>query len=377
MDYRRHGVRYRKHFHTREIAFKFFRKIQDLLDSERAGLEGIEPITFYEFCDLFMANHFKEKSHRYKIDMAYKIRRFCNVFGGFEMTEITNSAIQDFYEKRKMEGIAPKTLREDLSALNLLFNAAIKNSYAIKNPVKDIERPRNIPAKVRALVPDQILIEVLKKAGTLETNIMLLLRNTGMRWGELFRVNWQDIDYENQLIHIQSNLSGHTKNYHSRHTILTPTSAMIFKMWGKRSPLISIKQRTLEARFYDFKKKYSIDWDLHSLRHTFVTKLRHSNIPERVVAHYVGHAQKGITDHYTSYTREFIETSIDAVDFGGEFIKKEESIATSLPPAFKNINKNNILNMPGTGFENDQPRNVKRISQSSIPLKNKKIWLKA
>ena len=66
MDYRRRGVRFRKHFSQKNTAQEFRRKMEDITERERAGLECVEPIVFGEFCKLFMDNHFREKSAAYK-----------------------------------------------------------------------------------------------------------------------------------------------------------------------------------------------------------------------------------------------------------------------------------------------------------------------
>jgi integrase/recombinase XerC/integrase/recombinase XerD len=50
---------------------------------------------------------------------------------------------------------------------------------------------------------------------------------TGMRKSELFNLKWQDIDFDNATITIQSKDDWHTKNYKSRAIALTPRLSKI------------------------------------------------------------------------------------------------------------------------------------------------------
>ena len=87
------------------------------------------------------------------------------------------------------------------------------------------------------------------------------------------------------------------------------------------------------------KKELGFTWDLHSLRYAFITKLRNANIPERVVAHYVGHTQKSITDRYTSFTKEFVDSSVQATDFGSEFLNDSAHVVPMRSPNKKAVSE--------------------------------------
>lgn len=308
--------------------------MEDLKDRERGGLEGVEPITFLEFSQKFIENHFKEKSLAYKRRSEGQIRNFyISWFGEMEMSDITFELVSKWKTWREKANIAPKTLREDILLLQLMFKAAIKNNYALINPVDDIDIPKNIPIKKQGAVQDQILRDALRKFREDDLLIVLALRNSGLRVGELFRVDFEDVNFETKLIRVKSILNQTTKNYQERHTILTPTMIEIIRLTGVKSGRIfTVKRGSFDDRFFDLKKKYAWTWNLHSLRHTFITKLRSASLPERVVAHYVGHAQKSETDRYTSFMPEFIDKSIAAADFGREFLSQESNVVTLWSP---------------------------------------------
>jgi len=283
-----------------------------------------------------LGHHFENKSAEYKRHAVAQVNKlFVQYFGEMEMSEIEPCHVIAWKDWRTSQyTISPKTLREDLLLLKLMFKAAIKNGYALSNPLDDVELPRNIPLKVRKAVSDEKLKQACRQLTGFELKIVLLLRNTGLRFGELYNVEVEDCDFENKTILVKSVKDATTKNYQTRETVLTPTVEKIIRALGVKSgPLLSMKRNTVEDRFNKSKKKIGfIDWDLHSLRHTFVTKLRNANIPERIVGHFVGHAQKGVTDRYTSYTKEYLEKAIEAVNFGSEFLVEPENVVTIRSP---------------------------------------------
>jgi integrase len=125
--------------------------------------------------------------------------------------EITHDEVAIWKDQREVtnkrgseERISPKTLREDILLLHLIFKAAIKNGFASINPVQNIEFPRNVPIKKQGAVHDNILKEALRKFRREEFLPILALRNSGLRLGELFRVEIEDINFETRLIRVRS-----------------------------------------------------------------------------------------------------------------------------------------------------------------------------
>lgn len=97
--------------------------------------------------------------------------------------------------------------------LKLIFKAAIKNGYTASNPVEEIEFPKNIHLKIRKAVSDEKLRIACRSMNTLALRVVLILRNTGMRLGELFQLEMENFDFENKTITIKSVRHATTKNY--------------------------------------------------------------------------------------------------------------------------------------------------------------------
>lgn len=378
VDVRRRGERSRPQFHSKATAQEYRRKMEDIVDRERNGMDFVEPITFENFSKIFIENHFKEKAARYASTCEGKIKnQFIPAFGIKDMSEITLGDVSQWRAGREGK-VSPKTLIDDISLLNTMFTAAIKNGYASSNPVADIQYPQNIPAKKRQAVQDAILRQGLRSISGIDLLMILALRNSGLRKNELFHLDFDDFDFENKLIRVKSVTGKTTKNYLSRMTILTPTFESIINLLGvKQGRIFKTPYKTFENRFCRIKKEVGFTWDVHSLRHSFVTKLRSANIPERIVAHYVGHSAKSQTDTYTSYLPEFVDSAIRAVDFGSEFLKEPQNVVTMRPPRSEDSLRNNYLRVAGAGFEPGHSIEINGLASVDKKLKNQRVWKKA
>lgn len=377
VDYRRHGVRSRPEFHSRKTAKEFARKMEDLIERDRHGLHKIEPITFGDFGALFVANHFVEKSEKYKRTVTLQIERiFGPIFGDKQMTDISTDDIIAFKEIRKGEGLAPKTIREDISLLSLMFHAAIKNGYAGSNPVEDVELPKNTPRKVRQAVPDEDLRKGLRHFKETDLHVALMLRNSGLRVGELFRLDERDFSHDTHTTLVRSVVGGTTKSYRTRETVFTPTMAAILALHAGKPPKEWVRRRTFDGRFFELKAKLGFSWDLHSLRHAFNTKLRNANIPKHIAEHYMGHKGKSVNDTYTSYTRDFVEAVCSAVDFGMEFLTGKKNVVTMRSPEKRNHLEINGLVVPGAGLEPGQSKDFNKLPVREKNQKNQRVFKK-
>src|SRR3989338_5931837 len=217
VDYRRRGARFKRLFKSKQNATEYRRKAEELIEREHAGLNVVEPITFKDFGEMFIENHLANKSPQYRRVSTTHIRNMFNKhFGNKGMAEITHDDIVNFVAWREEQGVSPKTIQNDLLLFHVIFRAAVKNGFASENPVKDVEAPRAIPRKVRTAVADAELIKSLRTMQSEELFTVLLLRNTGMRLGELYQLRYDDINFESQTIRIRSVEGATTKNYHNR-----------------------------------------------------------------------------------------------------------------------------------------------------------------
>lgn len=131
------------------------------------------------------------------------------------INDIKTLKLQSCYTKLR-EKTTNNNVKKVHKVLNMFFSYAEKEGYIVKNPCNNISLPKETK-KVKDVLnqkqsfqyysEDEIkkLKEVFK--GNKFENIILFALGTGMRRGEIFGLQWSDIDFENREIKVVHNLS--------------------------------------------------------------------------------------------------------------------------------------------------------------------------
>jgi integrase len=104
----------------------------------------------------------------------------------------------------------PQTVKHVLALLNRIINFGAKKGLCPGLSFK-IELPKVNNKKTEDLAPDQLsaLLEAIEADSNYQAgNFMKMALFTGMRRGELFRLQWQDVDFERGFIHIRQPKGG-------------------------------------------------------------------------------------------------------------------------------------------------------------------------
>jgi integrase len=130
--------------------------------------------------------------------------------------------------------------------------------------------------------------------------ITLLALDSAMRRGEILKLRWQDVDFENGIIHVQGT---HTKTQKGRITPLTE------RVTAELVNLTGFAENGNIFPFADFKKSWKTALRLsgiegltfHDLRRTAITRMQTRGVPMGIAAEIAGHARLETTQrHYTS-----------------------------------------------------------------------------
>jgi integrase len=131
------------------------------------------------------------------------------VWGDKEPQEIMPLEV-DRLRLRILKDKAPQTAKLTLSLLRRIVNFGVKRQLC--QPLSfHLEIPRVHNLKTEDLNPEQLaaLLEALDQDPNLmAANFMKLALFTGMRRGELFRLQWQDLDFDRGFIHIRGPKGG-------------------------------------------------------------------------------------------------------------------------------------------------------------------------
>jgi len=145
---------------------------------------------------------------------ANDIYRFKNYlekeFANITPSCVTQDDIERFKHILQNRELKPATIRHVLELLRRLANFAAKNNLCSGLSFK-IQMPKVENYKTEELnnAQLQILMQVLEEESDIQvSNLVRLALYTGMRRGELFNLNWGDIDFYNKTITVKSDKKG-------------------------------------------------------------------------------------------------------------------------------------------------------------------------
>jgi integrase len=240
--------------------------------------------------------------------------------GGIQVTNLQPSQVQRMYSDLEEKGVSPRTREYAHAVLRKALNNAVKLGYAQRNVCTLVTKPRVPKKAMRCWTENQSnqFLETAKDDRLFALYVLALA--TGLRQGELFGLQWSDIDFQDGSLSVQRTtyeLSGkieigETKTAKGRRRVELPLGALKVlkhhreKMFAeghhqkwvfcdtsggplrrsnfrKRSLIPLLKKSNLpEIRFHDF-------------RHTAATLLLGAGVHPKIVQERLGHAQIAIT----------------------------------------------------------------------------------
>ncbi|RDW15963.1 tyrosine-type recombinase/integrase [Oceanobacillus chungangensis] len=135
--------------------------------------------------------------------------RILPALGHYKMEEITHVHINGFLES--LEGVlSSSTIKKQYNILSSIFKLAKKNEIINHNPMEKSEKP-SVTYKEGDVYNSSELNELYQLLNKEENKQMVLLikmaLKTGMRKGELLALQWDDVDFNTNTVHIRHSLS--------------------------------------------------------------------------------------------------------------------------------------------------------------------------
>lgn len=247
-----------------------------------------------------------------------------NMIGNIKLDKIKSAQIQQLYNSLFARGLSTSSISGVHKPLNQAFEQAIYNELIYKNPCKGVKIPKREPRKSRAMTVGEQEIFIQACNGTTYHNLFIFLLNTGMRRGEALCLTWKDINFDEMLVIVNKSMSivknrdenAETKNLQIISSTKTESGertipinkiclSILQKQPKSNSFVFSSKvgtplgERNVQRAFTELLKKTGLDESsgltIHSLRHTFATRLLEKNANIKVVSELLGHKSIQIT----------------------------------------------------------------------------------
>lgn len=293
------------------------------------------------FCDL-TEQYFKVYApNRLKPITAYQYNSLVNYhlieyFGNKKLKDITTGMLTEFFNTHKAAGkdgvikpLAPKSAKMLYTIIQSIMSFAKQQGYININPAKGVILPtKDLKAeeKRKYMTEEELQIFLNMLDGYSEFNTMLkVLLYTGMRTGEMLGLQWQDVDFDNNIITIKHNLTSvggnrfltTPKSKTSQRYIAMGTTVRELLLEHKthhqdliqavpnfpHPEMVFTSNRgnyksysSLHRQFKLFLSGSNLEFlTLHSLRHCNATLLINNGVDLKIVSEHLGHSDIGVT----------------------------------------------------------------------------------
>lgn len=249
--------------------------------------------------------------------------------GNYYLKDLNNKIIQQFllnkYKNGRLDnsgGLSNKTIKDIVAIVKSSLKSAMKENL-IQNLSLDFIYPKtNIKDKIYTLSEqnqNKLTNYILANQSTKGLGILLTLYS-GIRIGELCALQWKDIDFKNNILHIKKTLQRvyikdmqvscskiiitNPKTHNAEREIpLNKEFAKELKKFKTNTEdyILSCSNKWVEPRTYRrFFEKILKNADVekinfHGLRHTFATNCINLGVDYKTVSELLGHATVNIT----------------------------------------------------------------------------------
>jgi len=299
----------------------------DIVSGTYLGASSNSHILFSEFMKEYFAFENKSSLNREKILYKY----YLSVLDNKTLQEITMLDAEKIVNGMIKKGLAVRTAQYAAAVLRHALNKAVERGYLQVNPVSKIKVPRKDNRRIRFLTKDEAakLLDELKKRSQKTYEMSFLSLYTGMRFGEIASLTWQDIDFDNSIIYIKD-----PKNR---------TGRVAYMIDGVKELLLNKKKNTnnttlvfpdqkgnkIEKISYSFERavqKLGLNKDVtdprdkvvfHTLRHTFASWLVQDGTPLYTVKELLGHKSIAMTERYSHLAENTMREAVKKLEEQG------------------------------------------------------------
>jgi integrase len=354
-----------------EVRLKYQECLKDI---NANGFQDKCSLTLNEYMEYWLETYKLktiEPSSYDKLESVY-LHQVKNTIGSLKLSNITTKDIQDLIDNyaspknRSTKPLAKSGLKRLQQLLNQCFKKAVQEKRISTNPCAGVYIPNDVfidtETRQQFSLNDSQMLE-LKKLALTKTKygkskcgegykyrdglVLLVMLNTGLRSGEMLALEWTDVDLENKTLSVnkimQNKVVDRTDSEHRRvdrvkngsktqagHRVIPINDATVgyFSEIQKNNAMLGIKSKYVCSTRTGTRQSYRNlirslntiqkqsetipqDVTLHTLRHTFGSKLIRSGVDVSVVSKLMGHAN--ITVTYNKYIHVIQEETAKAM----------------------------------------------------------------
>jgi integrase len=253
------------------------------------------------------------KAKRSYVRDRYSVEKLLPFFGDRLIKDITPAQVEAYRQERLAEFsyrkhlTLPATVNREVTCLKVIFNKAVKNGKAEKNPVQGLKLLKENNERDRILSPEEYTLLLVHCPGHLKP-IVKLAYHTGMRQGEILNLTWGQVDLKEGFIRLNPE---HTKTNDGRFVPLTGELVEMFKAMPRGMPGMRVftyqgkSVSCIKKSFVTACKRAGIEnFCFHNLRHTAINNWRLAGNDYFRIMAATGHKTLAVFKRYNTVSKE-------------------------------------------------------------------------
>ena len=279
----------------------------------------------------YWISEIKVKTVRWSTLSSYKDRYNKNIkeiIGNMVVSDVKPMHCQNVLNVMDNNGYVGSSMARTKAALSAMFSDAYENGLIAANPVtKSVKCPKKPEKNTKVLTLDEQERFLTAAKESVNYKHFLFILQTGVRSSELRGLKWDDVDFQNRIIHIRRNvthdsnnnrfITGELKTSSGQRDIPMTKTAYDLLMDIKGQQAVK-KNRVIQFEFADHvflnrsgKLLPNSNYDrylekicdkagierisMHTLRHTFATRCIESGMKPKTLQKILGHANISMT----------------------------------------------------------------------------------
>ncbi len=242
--------------------------------------------------------------------------------GDLLLKDITPALVEEYKQTRLADPsgrtpeklTAPATVNREVTLLKTVFNKAIRNEKAERNPAQLVKLLKENNERNRLLSPDEY-IQLLAASSEPLKPIIKVAYYTGMRQGEILNLTWGQVDTKKGFITLRPKIPRPTRG---RLIPLTAELVEMFKAMPRGLPGVRVFQykgkafgSTFQKAFNTAKKLAGIeDFTFHDLRHTAINNFRLAGHDFFRIMAVSGHKTMTVFKRYNTVSEEELKALV-------------------------------------------------------------------
>ena len=339
------------------------------------GLEPPRPttLTFREFAEIYKKRHVQAKQLATAHHIDYRLKSLVDRFGSWPLAKIKTADIEDFIadlmqprmvSRQPNRTLAPASINRVIEQLRHMLNWAVGREYLDKTPFRrgseTLIRKLRVDNQRRRRLTEKEEANLLAVAEPFLRSMIITALDTGMRQGEMLKVQFGDIDFSRQLIVLRAQTTKSRKRRSIPISTLRlravldwlrldaagdkkPDDALVFsdeagepigrfrtawvtavlKAHGIAPKWRSYNWTALSPECQQQFRKINLHW--HDLRHEYASRLVERGVPLAQVRDLLGHASITTTERYDNQKLENLQAAALKLEDGKTFDPKVSS----------------------------------------------------